>query len=744
MFPSLLVPLLALMLSACKQEPVKSELRPGGYTLARFTDCGEMRAWVATAWTEALIQSRYGYGGYDLAAGGAEGDSTDGGSSGPSSYSETNNQEVGVDEPDLVKTDGSYLYVTHGSMLSVVKSWPANETAVLSTLDLDGEPLGLFLRGDRALVISTVWEYHDTGGATGGGETRPDSSDGGYGYGYYGLYGTGDVPDWAGDSDRYYGSSTRLSVVDLSDRSAPVVRREIDIEGYYTDARMIGSDVYLVSNAYGSMPESLWDLIWSGSLVLPEVTDWSDTAAIEEAAAEARAILFPRVYEAVATMSPEELLPEFRDQVPGADAAPTLLTQCSDVYHPDGYTNPSVLTVTHLDLDAGDAGSDLGATGLMSDGWQVYASQDRLYVAQAGWWWWWGWGDADLTTHIHAFSLDGADTTYLGSGKVAGYVQSRFNMSEYDGYLRVATTDASWWWGGGVAMAEDGTVDAGTSTGSAGSTGSATEGSDSSGASTALTVPDDTPANNVFVLQEGATGLEQVGALSGIAPGEQIYAARFLGDKGYLVTFLQTDPLFTLDLSDPSNPRQVGELEVPGYSTYLHPTDADHLLAVGMGDSDGGTSRFQVSLFDVSDMAAPVLDDRFEVSSDDWSWSDSLWDPHAFTYFADTLSVPIYTYNYDSSTGSYSDFSGLLVLDVDLAGGALTELGTVGHGDLAADSTCPADPYDDCYDYGDYAWMRRSVVIEDWLYSLSSYGIKVTSLRDPTTMAARVLWYPSK
>lgn len=689
----LLLPL-ALLLPACNPDGA-SKPTASGPSLQRFADCGELRTRVAEAWTESIVQSLYGYGyGYALDAG-AEDGGDDSGGDGPSSYSETNVQEEGVDEPDLVKTDGDYLYVAHGSELSVVRSWPADETGKIGSVELDGTPFALFLRGDRAAVLATVWEYHDAGGGSESG-SDPDRGE---------STGSGDAPDWAGDSDLYMSTSTRISIIDLRDRSAPEVLREIDLEGWYTDARMIDGDIYVVSNLYAWFPDGLWELV--SSLPLPEVDDWSDEAALDEAADTARALLLPSVLAFTGSMSEAELLPEVRDQVPGEDADPVLLTQCTDVYHPEGISSPAVLTVTHVDLDEGDAGSVVTGTGLLSDGWEVYASADNLYIAQTSWWDWWSWDeDMDLHTDVHKFELAGADTRYLGSGRVDGWVLNQYSMSEQDGYLRIATTDFNWWWG------DSDTTD---------------------------------PANNVFVLQERDGALEQVGELRGIAPGEQIYSARFMGDVGFLVTFEQMDPLFTLDLSDPTAPRIVGELEVTGYSSYLHPAGEDHLLAVGMeGTETGEILGFQVSLFDISNLAAPTLSDRFLVESDDWSWSESLWDPHAFTYFADTLSVPIYTDDYDPDTGADESFSGLLVLDVDLDAGGLTELGRVDHSDIAASSTCPDDPWDDCTDTGDFAWMRRSVVIEDWLYSISNYGIKVTALRDPTTEVAQVIWYPSE
>lgn len=691
MRPTLLLPLAAFLFPACSTEPVTAEVREGGYTLSRFSDCGELKAWVAAAWTEELLQYRYGWG-YDL----AESDAGGSGTSAPTSYSETNVQEEGVDEPDLVKTDGEYLYVTNGSSFSVVKSWPAEETAVLSTLDLDGQAFALFLDGDRAAVLASAWDYtyddrSDKDGtepeAEAEDETRTEDVD------ETESWGVGDVPVWTGNEDYHYRTSTKVFVIDLSDRTRPELVRELDLEGWYTDARKVGGDMYLVTNLYASMPEEIYRLI-DGALDLPEPV-WDDETLSLAVMSEARALVYPHVLEAVMGMDEAALLPEQRDRLPGEEGEVTLLTECTDVYRPDGLSSPGTLALTHVDLTEGETGSVATGTGLLSQGWEVYASQDNLYISQTSGWWW-SWSGDTLQTHVHKFELDGAETRYAASGAVQGYLLNNYSMGEHDGYLRMATSDVSWWGGG--------TTD---------------------------------PANHVFVLEDSGGELSTVGHLGDIAPGEQIYAMRFMGDVGYMVTFIQVDPLFTLDLSDPTDPRIVGELKIPGYSSYLHPAGPDHLLAVGMdGEDDGTILGFQVSLFDISDLADPQLASKMVLSSDDWSYSESLWDPHAFTYFADTLSLPVYTYE------DGVDFSGLWVIDVDLEGAALSELGRVSHSDLAGLSECPDDPYDDCYDYGDYAWMRRSVVIEDYLYSLSSYGITVTELRNPEVEVARVLWYP--
>lgn len=708
---------LALALGAGCATPQDPPTLQARAMLERFSDCDDLRSYVAASWVEMLVQSMYG-GYWGPVEDDAEGDPADdgGGGDGPTSWSETNVQEAGVDEPDVVKTDGEFIYVAQRGELTIVRSWPAEDTAKVASLELEGNPYALFLRGDRALVYSYVYDLAEEG--------------------------VGE--DWA------YGYGTRLTVVDVSDRTAPVALRTVDLEGWYASARSIGGDVYTVVTTYGELPYALWDVLWNGDLAWPEY-DWEATEEEQEAVREeARALVRPLVQEAVDALSEEQLVPQVVDRAPGEPAEPAALLSCADLYHPEEQAVPSVLAVVHLDLDAGDAGSAVTATGVMADGWTMYASQESLYVAQSSWSWWWGWGDAELESRVHKFDLDGDATVYAASGAVPGWLLNQFSMGEHAGDLRVATTDWSWW--------ED-------------------DGDDAE------------PGSNVFVLRESAGELATIGEVRGIAPGEQIYSARFMGERGYLVTFEQIDPLFTLDLSNPSSPRVVGELEVPGYSSYLHPVGESHVLAVGMdGTEDGQITGFAVSLFDVSDFANPTLAARYAIESDDWSYSEALWDHHAFTFHDGVLTVPVYTWTYDDM-GYGTGFSGLLVLDVDLEAG-LTELGRIDHTDIVAESEClyggyygddgvvvegeegevgedegggegggdegepddEADPPPD--DGGDepaedgcaeswYAWMRRGIVVDDALYSLSDYGLKVNELRAPEVELARVVFWPA-
>lgn len=622
--------------------------------LTKFYACAEFDSYLTDVVLDTLVRHKYWWVippwlGPERDAGAGQG---------PTDYTTTNVQEEGVDELDIVKTDGEYLYIAENDLFAVVQSWPAEESRLTATLALSGAAHGLFLYRDLAVVITNYYDSHD-------GPVAPE------------------MP-WGG---------TRIELVDVTDRSAPAVIRTIDVEGYLAAARLIDGHVYAVISSYLDIPYAAWELIARDDLGLPEV-EW-DASEEERASAaeEARTILRPMVAEIIHRTRLEELVPVVRDRTAAnPDAGFEPLVDCRDLYRPAKTSEYSMLSVLHLDLTAPDpTTARVDSTGLLADGWTVYASTTSLYVAQSSLWWWWGWGDFDLTTAVHKFVLDPSaenPVRYAASGEVEGWLLGQFSMGEHDGYLRVATTEFDWWWGN-TDQRED-------------------------------------PGSRITVLADDGRGtLTTTGLLAGIAPGEQIYASRFMGETGYLVTFEQIDPLFTLDLSDPTAPAIVGELEVTGFSSYLHPIGEDYLLTVGMeADSEGAIVGLAVSVFDVRDLANPTLDRRYLIEGEEgtWSWSEALNDHHAFTYHRDVLSIPAYLHDGESA------FSGLIVLSVD-PGSEIFELGRVDH------SSLPPGPW------GSWAWLRRSVYIEDALYSVSNLGVEVNRLFAPDEVLAEVPFY---
>jgi len=610
--------------------------------LRALSSCAETSSYLVEVAVETVLSARYSRWYILPWAGGAEGD---GAGDRPADFSTTNNQEPGVDELDIVKTDGTHLYAVEGAELHALRSWPAEATRELSTVATPDFAHGLFLRSDRVLVASQIWSA----------EAELLRADG----------------------------LTRFELLDVSDASDPRSLRTIDVQGWLVDARLLGSNLYAVVRSQVTLPDEMWELVWRDDLGLPELAWDADEAELERVLAIARSILSPLVAEMMGRSEVADLLPRMRDRAAGEPEGPvTALLGCEELYRPATAASLAVLSVMHFDLEND---GPVSAVGLLADGWTIYSSADALYAAQSNSWWWWGWAPPAMVTTIHKFELapEGeAPVRYAASGEVAGWILDQFAMSEHEGHLRVATTEFDWWWD---------------------------------------TTDSEAPASTVTVLADDGRGsLEQVGRVDGLGPGERIFAVRFIGDTGYVVTFRQVDPLFTLDLADPAHPAVVGELEVTGFSSYLHPVGEDWLLAVGMeADDEGRVLGLAVSLFDVSDLARPRLAHRHLIAGDEgsWFWSEALADHHAFTFHRGVLSIPAYV---SSAEGT---FSGLIVLAVDPADG-IRELGRIDHSDLGAGDPEP--------------WMRRSVVIEDRLYSLSSAGVKVNDLRRPEIEYARV------
>jgi hypothetical protein len=266
---------------------------------------------------------------------------------------------------------------------------------------------------------------------------------------------------------------------------------------------------------------------------------------------------------------------------------------CGSVARPAAFSGTELLTVLSLDLSAPALG-DGDPIGIVAGGDTVYATPTSLYVAddqisgvlKRG-------PAALLGTAIYRFAIPAGPgrPTYSAYGTVPGTLLNAYAMSEWDGHLRVATTSAN--------------------------------------------------VSAVRVLAERNGRLVQVGAVSGLGAGEQIYAVRFVGARGYVVTFRQTDPLYSLDLTDPSHPRATGSLKINGYSAYLQPVDDGRLAGIGQdATAQGRVLGTQISLFDVSDPAAPRRLAQVHVAGGS---SQAEFDPHAVLWWPAThlLVLPI-------------------------------------------------------------------------------------------------------
>ena len=290
----------------------------------------------------------------------------------------------------------------------------------------------------------------------------------------------------------------------------------------------------------------------------------------------------------------------------GGDRTP--LVECSDVRHPR--TGAGFDTLTVLTLPADDPTS-MDSTAVTGGGETVYSSTDRLYLATRS---------QRNTTDVHAFALDGTTTSYVASGRLDGIVKDRWSMDEHEGALRVAVAHGQGW------------------------------------------SPTD---NGVTVLKEDGDALEVVGSVRDLGPKEEIKSVRWFDDLAIVVTFRQTDPLYTVDLSDPRRPRALGELKIPGFSTYLHPIGEKRLLGLGQDATMRGVTRGgQASLFDISDLSAPERSDTLGLGRR--SEPATSYDPRAFTWLPDRSSALV------GVNDGWSGRSSLVEIDVS-EDGSLTE-----------------------------------------------------------------------
>ena len=511
-------------------------------------------------------------------------------------YSLTNIQVQGVDEADIVKTDGTNIYIVSGNALHIVDAYPAETAKVLSTTGFSGRPFALYVFGDTIALIcrdNRVPEY------------------------------------WGCEPGRYTesilnGARTIIYIFSVRDPSSPTLEREVGIDGKYTDSRLIGTWLYFLTSTPVSGS--------SGDIRFPEIRDGekgSFTPAAYSIEGKDRAFAFTTIGSVDLDSSAAVRAKSFL-----VGTAGTVYVSPTHLYfgvHSSG--NPPLLR--HVD----DKGHEVG-------------------------------GNTDLT-EIYSFALKDGAIGFDAHGTVDGKLLNQYAMDEYEGNLRLATTVTD-------------------------------PGSWQSATSSAVTVLDGR--------------LTTIGHVGGIAPGERIYATRFMGERLYMVTFFETDPFFVVDLTNPRNPSLVGTLKLPGFSNYLHPYDTSHIIGVGKTSAGGSV---KVSFFDVSDISHPGLVDSIEIGGSGSS-SEVLNDPKAFLFDKekDILVLPIHRRDIYQATDGHGApitlriWGGAYVFSIDPSRGFSLK-GTVKH----YDERSP-----------DQSQVKRALYIEDTLYTISPSAIFMSDL----------------
>ena len=536
----------------------------------------------------------------------------------PPEHSTTNVQEAGVDEPDIVKTDGNRIVAVAQGRVHLV-GLDGGKMTLRKTLP-DTMVRNVFLSGERVLVF--------------GGQTV-QSSDSGL---------------------RWAGQQAALTMYDISNLSDPELIATLTIDGNVLDARLVGTQVRVVMAA-------------SPDVDAPSPVYTRDGGISQKSKDDLRA--------AVANTTVDDWIPTYTLQDgAGAEVSKGRLVECANLARPETFSGLDTVAVSSFDM--GSALQSRKTVGVIAGGQQIYATDTSTYVSTTDWS---RDGSAEKTS-LHKFdTAQSGASTYKGSGEVPGSLLNQYAMSEYEGVLRVASTVSE----------RRGWVNA-----------------------------QETTEGVVTTLHEQDGALRQLGQVGGLGrqDNESIRAVRFIEERGYVVTFRQTDPLYVLDLRNAAAPKVVGELKIPGYSGYLHPIGGNLLLGVGQSglDSGGGTTDIdpsqpvrggqvgvQFSLFDISDPASPR---RIDTQTYGGGAAAAEFDPKAFLYWQPRNLIIAPTNLYGDQRGRGA-FSGLVLLRANADG--LSELGR-----LATT--------------GAHGSVSRSLVIGDSVYILSDHALQANNL----------------
>ncbi len=606
--------------------------------------------------------------------------------SGSNDYSTTNIQVKGVDEPDIIKTDGKYIYAVSGNNLFIVDAYPAGKADILSKIEFKARPQDIFVNGGNLVVFGRNNNIRDAA-----------------------IYKT----------LKRRGNYVFFKVFNIKDKKNPKQIRDLDFEGNYSNARMIGDYVYFITSDYS--------YYYNNEIPLPAIIK-DEKIVLNKCAGEKCAM--PPVYyfdipydsyhfTTVTAINVKNNNENINSETYMLSGRQNMYVSQNNIYitytkyisewqlrmevmkkiiYPmlpakDRERVDKIEAVENFILSPAEKTRKIG---MMLAGFTAALSEEKEKKLKEE-------IDAAMRkkykdiskelekTVIHKISIDKGVLKYKTFGEVPGYVLNQFSMDEHNGYFRIATTKSRRW----SQFAENSQQQS---------------------------------YSNLYVLDKN---LKIIGALEGMAPGEKIYSVRFMQDRAYMAAFKQTDPLFVIDLKDPKNPKALGKLKIPGFSNYLHPYDKNILIGIGKETKEnkrGGviTGGIKLSLFDVSDVANPKEIDKY-ILGGRGSDSIALRDHKAFLFSRakNLLVIPV-TIRKSVDGASYPKliFNGAAVFKVDKTGFKLR--GKINHSNGGKKGE--SEKWDG---YGYYNnTVKRSLYIGDILYTFSSKYLKMNKLND--------------
>ncbi len=577
-----------------------------------------------------------------------------------SEFSKTNIQIEGVDEPDIVKNDGKYIYSVAGNKVVIVEAYPADEMKIISEINANKSIRNIFINGDKLIIFVDDYNYYPLMEKSAMVEEKA----------------MGLIPP------RYSTPRTIVYVYDITDRKNPQLDEEFSATGNYYDARMINNYVYVVTSEYINLNYVNPPVFFSNGIerrISADEIYYFDNFDANYVFNSVMAInlnngkMNNKVYLTGGTsglfVSEDNIYLTYQKRIGYEDYARKLIEEVylkvlpfdlsseikeiankEDISYSDMNKVQNVFDKYLGSLEGNNKEEFIGRFYKLIEDFQISISKEIE------------------KTVIHKINVDGTEINYENAGEVPGIVLNQFSMDENKGYFRIATTTGNSW--------------------------------------------DDTSLNHLYVLDNN---LKIIGSVENLAQGERIYSARFIGERAYMVTFKQVDPLFVIDLSNPSNPEVLGYLKVTGFSTYLHPYDENHIIGIGREASEGGRAQgVKLALFDVSDVENPKEISKYEIK-DGWSDSNALYDHKAFLFSKEKNLLVIPISHTQHIGGEYLYWQGAYVFNINLNG--INFKGEISHNESDK--------------YGNYNnAVQRSLYMDDVLYTISLSKIAANKIND--------------
>ncbi len=559
-------------------------------------------------------------------------------------YSTTNNQVEGVDEADIVQTDGEYIYQVNKNRVIVARAYPADKMTVVAVVRFSDDssfiPSELLLGEHKLIVIGSTAAKADYMPLSTG--TAPDIYDPGY------------------SAKR---TMTKAFVLDISDKKTNNINiiREVEVEGSYLSSRKIGPYLYLVANK-------------------------------------------PINYYDIRNSNPKPL---YRDSKLNGGSYREI--GYDGIHYFPEFVGANYMTIAGFNVE--DVNSKVFISSYLGTGNNMYVSEKNIYIARTNYY------STPIilsdkaslavpimpstynnqNTLVYKFAMENGNVTFSGKGEVPGNIINQFSMDENNGYFRIATTVGN-----------------------------------------VLGTGENISRNNLYIMDQA---FKITGKIEDIAPGEKIYSVRFLGDRGYMVTFKKVDPLFIFDLKDPAKPVILGKLKIPGFSDYLYPYDENHIIGFGKDAVESSYGDFawyqgmKIALFDITDVNKPVEKFR-EIIGDRGTDSELLYNHKAlmFSKSKNLMAFPVTvmqipdslkadTPSSDISQYGQFSFQGAYVYEIDLEKGFRLK-GRITH-------ISPEEyPKYGTYYSRDDNYVERAMYIDDTLYTLSKGKIKANRISD--------------